>query len=219
MLISCSATIHHSCPTTYKFHKKVEDKNGGMNSSNLLKPLFKLLYKMKFSIHQSIEILERTPVVLQNLLEGLSAEWTSNNEGGKTWSAYDVIGHLIHGDKTDWLARAELILSENVEKKFQPFDRFAQFENSKGKTLKQLLDEFKEIRNANIKRLISLNITERNLEIIGVHPTFGEVTLSQLLSTWIVHDLDHISQIVRVMAKQYKNEVGPWIEFLKILKQ
>ncbi len=174
---------------------------------------------MKFSIHQSIEILERTPIVLQNLLQGLSAEWTSNNEGGETWSAYDVIGHLIHGDKTDWLTRAELILSDNAEKQFQPFDRFAQFENSKGKTLKQLLSDFAEVRNANIKRLKSLNITERDLKKTGVHPTFGEVTLSQLLSTWIVHDLDHISQIARVLAKQYKNEVGPWIEFLKILKQ
>ena len=173
---------------------------------------------MNFSMHQSIEILERTPVVLQNLLEGLSAEWTSNNEGGETWSAYDVIGHLIHGDKTDWLTRAELILSYNVEKKFQPFDRFAQFENSKGKTLKQLLDEFKEIRDANIIRLRSLKITEQDLEKTGVHPTFGVVTLSQLLSTWIVHDLNHISQIARVMAKQYKIEAGPWIEFLKILK-
>ncbi len=115
---------------------------------------------MKFSIHQSIEILERTPIVLQNLLQGLSAEWTSNNEGGETWSAYDVIGHLIHGDKTDWLTRAELILSDNAEKQFQPFDRFAQFENSKGKTLKQLLSDFAEVRNANIKRLKSLNITE-----------------------------------------------------------
>ncbi len=174
---------------------------------------------MKFSIHQSIEILERTPIVLQNLLQGLSAEWTSNNEGGETWSAYDVIGHLIHGDKTDWLTRAELILSDNAEKQFQPFDRFAQFENSKGKTLKQLLSDFAEVRNANIKRLKSLNITERDLKKTGVHPTFGEVTLSQLLSTWIVHDLDHISQIARVLAKQYKNEVGRWIEFLKILKQ
>ncbi len=174
---------------------------------------------MKFSLHQSIEILERTPVVLQNLLESLSAIWTSNNEGGETWSAYDVIGHLIHGEKTDWLTRAELILSDDVEKKFQPFDRFAQFENSKGKTLKQLLDDFKEVRNANIKRLKSLNITERDLEKTGVHPTFGEVILYQLLSTWVVHDLDHISQIARVLAKQYKNEVGPWIEFLKILKQ
>ncbi len=170
-------------------------------------------------MRQSIEILERTPVVLQNLLEGLSTEWTLSNEGGESWSAYDVIGHLIHGDKTDWLARAELMLSEDVEKKFQPFDRFAQFENSKGKTLKQLLDEFKEIRNANIIRLGAMNISEQDLGKKGVHPTFGEVTLSQLLSTWVVHDLDHISQIARVMAKQYKKEVGPWVEFLKILKQ
>jgi hypothetical protein len=176
-------------------------------------------YKMKFSLQQSIEILERTPFVLQNLLEGLSNEWTLNNEGGDTWSPYDVIGHLIYGDETDWLTRAEIILSENVEKEFQPFDRFAQFENSKGKTLQQLLTEFREVRNANIIRLRDLNITEQDLERSGVHPTFGKVTLSQLLSTWVVHDLDHISQIARVMAKQYKNEVGPWVAFLKILKE
>jgi hypothetical protein len=174
---------------------------------------------MQFSIQQSIEILERTPGALQNLLSGISDEWTSKNEGNDTWSAYDVMGHLIHGEKTDWMQRAELILSANVEKTFEPFDRFAQFEDSKGKKIEQLLDEFKEIRDANITRLRNLNITEQDFEKTGVHPTFGEVTLSQLLSTWVVHDLDHISQISRVMAKQYKDEVGPWIAFLKILKQ
>jgi hypothetical protein len=174
---------------------------------------------MEFSVTKSIEILERTPETLRHLLDTISRDWTSTNEGEQTWSAYDVIGHLIHGDKTDWLTRTELILSNKVDKEFKPFDRFAQFENNKGKSLTQLLTEFKEIRIANIEKLRKLNISASDLNKTGIHPTFGKVTLSQLLSTWVVHDLDHISQISRVMAKQYKNEVGPWIEFLKILNQ
>jgi hypothetical protein len=174
---------------------------------------------MMFSLEKSIEILERTPITLDNLLNSLSNEWTSNNEGGETWSVFDVLGHLIHGDKTDWMVRAELILSTQADKKFKPFDRFAQFETSKGKTLNELLREFKEIRKSNILRLRQLGITDHDLIKKGIHPVFGEVTLSQLLATWVVHDLDHVSQIARVMAKQYKDEVGPWIEFLKILRQ
>jgi uncharacterized damage-inducible protein DinB len=174
---------------------------------------------MQYSIRKSIEILSRTPVTLIQLLDGISEDWTSNNEGENTWSAYDVIGHLIHGDRTDWMWRAELILSDNTEKKFTPFDRFAQFEESKGKSLKQLLLEFKEIRSLNVEKLLALNISENDLTKTGIHPAFGEVTLSQLLSCWVVHDLDHISQVSRVMAKQYKSEVGPWIEYLKILRQ
>lgn len=173
---------------------------------------------MKLSIDKSIEMLERTPSAISHLLQGLSPEWTSVNEGGETWSVYDVIGHLIHGDKTDWMARAILILSDNSEKTFKPFDRFAQFESSKGKSLAELLAEFIIIRSTNIEKLKSLNITEQDLCKTGEHPIFGTVTLSQLLATWVTHDLDHISQISRVMAKQYKDEVGPWIEFLKILR-
>jgi hypothetical protein len=174
---------------------------------------------MQYAVDKSIEILERSPAVLMGLLEGISEEWTSNNEGPDTWSAYDIIGHLIHGDITDWLPRAELILSKHGGKKFTPFDRFAQFENSKGKSLSQLLTEFKEIREVNIQKLKKLNISADDLNKTGVHPAFGEVTLSQLLSCWVVHDLNHISQISRVMAKQYKAGVGPWIEYLRILRQ
>lgn len=173
---------------------------------------------MKFEINKSIEILERTPITLYNQLNDISKDWIVNNEGEETWSVYDVIGHLIHGDKTDWMERIELILSNNNKKDFKPFDRFAQFETSKGKTLNQLLDEFIAIRNANLEKLKKLNITEEGLLKIGIHPALGSVTLSQLISTWVVHDLDHIAQITRIMAKQYKNEVGPWIEYLKILK-
>lgn len=172
---------------------------------------------MGFTIEKSIEILERTPDVLNTLLKNISADWTSNNEGGETWSAYDIIGHLIHGEKTDWIPRAEIILSEKSDKTFVPFDRFAQFKDSEGKSLAQLLDEFKMLRAKNIEHLRSKNLTEKNLEEKGIHPAFGEVTLSQLLSTWVVHDLNHIAQISRVMAKQYKAEVGPWIEYLRIL--
>ncbi|MEO5675375.1 MAG: DinB family protein [Chitinophagales bacterium] len=174
---------------------------------------------MNFTIEKSIEILERTPGVLNTMLQNLSAEWTSNNEGGETWSVYDIIGHLIHGEKTDWIPRAEIILSENTNKKFVPFDRFAQFEESKGKSLAQLSDEFKILRENNIRHLHSWQLTGKQMELKGVHPAFGEVTLSQLLSAWVVHDLNHIAQISRVMAKQYQAEVGPWIAYLKILQQ
>jgi len=174
---------------------------------------------MAFRLEKSIEILERTPNVLYTMLHGISNDWTLNNEGGETWSAFDVVGHLIHGEKADWVLRAEIILSKNPDKKFEPFDRFAQFEESKGKTLLQLLDEFKILRKKNIDRLLSKNLTEKDFEKTGVHPAFGRVSLSQLVSTWVAHDLDHIAQIARVMAKQYKEDVGPWIEYLKILRQ
>lgn len=173
---------------------------------------------MKFTLEKSLEILERTPDILNTMLYDISADWTSKNEGDGTWSVYDVVGHLIHGEKTDWIQRADLILSEKPDKTFEPFDRFAQFEESKGKTLTQLLDEFRRLRKKNIEHLQSKHLTDKNLETKGIHPVFGEVTLSQLLSTWVVHDLNHIAQISRVMAKQYKEEVGPWIKYLRILQ-
>lgn len=174
---------------------------------------------MNFSLPKSIEILERTPEVLSLLTKGLSEEWTQTNEGIDTWSVYDIVGHLIHGELTDWIPRMEIILSDKSEKNFLPFDRFAQFENSKGKTFNQLLEEFRELRLTNIGFLKSKNLIDKDLELKGIHPAFGEVTLAQLIATWTVHDLNHIAQICRVMAKQYTGEVGPWIEYLKILKQ
>jgi hypothetical protein len=174
---------------------------------------------MNFNLTKSIEILERTPDVLKTLLSGLSDDWVMVNEGGETWSAYDVIGHLIHGEKTDWIERIEKTLGENEDKKFKSFDRFAQFTESKGKTLQQLLTEFAELRRKNLVTLKSKNITVDKLQLKGVHPKFGEVTLEQLLSTWTVHDLTHIAQITRVMAKQYKENVGPWLEFFTQLNK
>lgn len=173
---------------------------------------------MNFNLAKSIEILEGTPNVLIAMLQNISPDWTANNEGGETWSVFDIIGHLIHGEKTDWISRMDIILSEKPDKTFEPFDRFAQFEESKGKSLMHLLDEFKILRIKNIEYLYSKKLTSKNLEEKGIHPAFGEVTLSQLLSAWTVHDLNHIAQISRVMAKQYKEEVGPWIGYLRILQ-
>lgn len=173
---------------------------------------------MDFNLDKTIEILERTPKVLTMFISGLSGDWINNNEGKDTWSPYDIVGHLIHGERTDWVPRMEIILSENGNKKFEPFDRLAQFHESAGKSLHDLLEEFAILRAANIEILRSKNITETDLEKTGIHPSFGTVTLKQLLSTWAVHDLDHIAQMARVMAKQYKPAVGPWVEYLRVLK-
>ena len=173
---------------------------------------------MQFSLTKSLEILERTPLVLETLLSGLSDDWTLSNEGGETWSAYDVLGHLIHGENTDWIQRMEIILDENGDKKFKPFDRFAQFEESKGKSLMDLIAEFKSARNRNLDILKQMNLQESDLDKTGIHPAFGTVTLRQLLSTYVVHDLNHLAQICRVIAKQYREDVGPWVEYLRILK-
>lgn len=173
---------------------------------------------MNFTIERSVEILERTPGVLYAMLQNVSADWAMKNEGGETWSAYDVVGHLIYCERADWMLRAEIILSENHDKKFEAFDRYAHFEESKGKSLSRLLDEFKSVRKKNIERLLLKNLTIKDLEKKGIHPSFGEVTLYQLLATWVAHDLNHIAQIARVMAKQYKEDVGPWIAYLRILQ-
>lgn len=172
---------------------------------------------MTFNVRQACEILERTPDVLQSLLSGLSEEWIQGLEGDKTWSAYDIVGHLVHGEKTDWIARMSIILGSQEDRRFQPFDRFAQFQESKGKSLNDLLDEFRRLRRMNLETLNAANIDETKLSRSGIHPAFGPVTLRQLLSTWVVHDLGHLAQISRVMARQYKTEVGPWIEYLPVL--
>lgn len=174
---------------------------------------------IEFSIERSLAILERTPFVIEMLLRDLPAEWTTNNEGEATWSPYDIVGHLIHGEQTDWIPRIKIILSDSTDRTFEPFDRFAQFEASKGKSLSELMVEFKLRRKANLEILRSLSLSEEHLMKTGIHPAFGSVTLKQLLATWTAHDLNHIGQIVRVMAKQYSEEVGPWREYLGILKE
>lgn len=172
---------------------------------------------MEYSLEKSYEILERTPAVLRTLLSGLDEEWIMNNEGPETFSPYDVLGHLIHGEKTDWTVRTKRILELGVNKPFDPYNRFAQYEESKGKSLEQLLDEFEKLRKENLNWLESLKLSGADLDKKGLHPSLGEVSLKNLLACWTVHDLTHIAQITRVMAKQYKEEIGPWKEFFRIL--
>lgn len=172
---------------------------------------------MQYSLERSYEILDRTPAVLNALLSGLPDDWVMPNEGPETFSPFDVVGHLIHGEKTDWTIRTKLILDFGNTKTFERYDRFAQYEESKGRSLQQLLDEFGRLRKENMIWFKSLNLTEDDLDRKGMHPVLAEVTLRNLLATWVVHDLTHISQITRVMAKQYKTEMGPWPEFFRIL--
>lgn len=174
---------------------------------------------INFNLKEATEILERTPAVLTSLLSGLSEKWIYNNEGGESWNPYDVVGHLVHGEKKDWVLRTKTILEYEERKTFEPFDRFAQFNDSKGKTLNDLLEEFAKLRKENITELMKLNLKENDLDKKGIHPEFGTVTLKQLLSTWVVHDLSHIRQIARVMAKQYKTEIGPWEKYLRVVNE
>ena len=173
--------------------------------------------KQAFNLNRAIPILERTPSVLSNMLKGLPDAWVFANEGPDTWSPYDIVGHLIHGEKTDWIPRIRHILSQEPSP-FEPFDRFAQFTNSKGKSLDQLLTTFTELRSNNIEILKGLSLTEADLLLEGIHPALGTVKLAQLLSTWTVHDLNHIAQVARVMANVYGEETGPWSAYLSILK-
>jgi len=172
---------------------------------------------MKFETEKAYPVLDRTPVVLFSLLAGLDKQWIINNEGPETFSPFDVVGHLIHGEKTDWPNRVLLILEKGTSSPFIPYDRFAMYKESEGKSLDQLLKEFKELRKKNMEWMRSLNLSEQDLAKKGIHPNFGEVTMSQLISAWVVHDLTHIAQISRVMGKQYKEAVGPWVAFLRVL--
>ena len=172
---------------------------------------------MQFDINKSITILQRTPEVMKVLLLGLNEDWTEKNEGPETFSPFDVVGHLIHGEKADWRVRATLILEHGTEKPFEPYDRFAQFRFSEGRTLEELLKEFASLRSENIRWLESLHLSHADLDKKGIHPELGEVSLRQLLSTWVVHDLTHIAQVTRVMAKQYRDEIGPWVGYFRIM--
>jgi hypothetical protein len=169
-----------------------------------------------FTLPLGLEVLERTPAVLRAILGGVSQEWVTATEGPDTWSPYDVIGHLIHGERTDWIARAEIIRAGGGT--FKTFDRLAQFHESAGKSLSQLLDEFEAVRRENLTRVRSWHLTEHDLAMTGTHPVFGTVTLHQLLSTWVAHDLDHLMQISRVMGRQLAADVGPWAEYLRIVR-
>jgi DinB superfamily len=162
-------------------------------------------------------ILARTPATLDALLRGLPGGWIAANEGGRTWSPFDVVGHLIHGERTDWVPRARIILEHGESRAFDKFDRFAQFAGSEDRTLPSLLDEFAALRRDNLRELAALGLTEADLARRGLHPELGVVTLGQLLATWVAHDLDHVMQISRVLARQYSDEVGPWRAYLRII--
>jgi hypothetical protein len=170
-----------------------------------------------FVIEEAVAILARTPATLDALLRGLPERWIMSNEGGDTWSPFDVVGHLIHGDRTDWIPRARIILEHGEARVFDKFDRFAQFAASKGRTLPALLDEFAAVRRENIHELAALRLTDAELDRRGRHPGLGVVTLRQLLATWVAHDLDHVVQISRAMARRYTDEVGPWHAYLRVL--
>jgi uncharacterized damage-inducible protein DinB len=174
---------------------------------------------VNFSFDDAIPLLEHTPAVLRAWLWDLPETWTRSNEGPDTWSAYDIIGHLIHGERTDWMPRVELLLAHGESRAFTPFDRFAQFEESRGKSLPDLLETFRDLRSQSLVRLESMSLTEGDLERHGRHPELGLVTLRQLLSTWVAHDLNHTGQIARVMARQYTAAVGPWLAYLPLLQR
>jgi len=172
---------------------------------------------MDFHFDTALPILQRTPAVIRTLLSGLPAEWIAATEGPATWSPFDVVGHLIHGERTDWVPRVEHLLRHGDAVRFPPFDREAMFEASKGRSLDELLDTFARLRRESLDRLTALQLTDADLERRGRHPEFGVVTLRQHLATWVAHDLGHISQVVRVMARQYSDAVGPWRAYLSIL--
>ena len=171
---------------------------------------------MKFQIEQAVEILRQTPEALNSLLGNLSDDWTEK-EDSENWNPFDIVGHFIHGEETDWIPRAEMILAQGENRTFPPFDRFAQFEKSEGKSLSQLLETFAGLRKENLEKLQQMSLTDEQLKLKGIHPELGEVNLEQLLSTWVVHDLTHLRQIVIVLAKKYSENVGVWKEYLSIL--
>jgi hypothetical protein len=173
---------------------------------------------MEHSLNHTISLLARTPAALDALLRDLPETWTLQNEGENTWSTFDILGHLIHGERTDWMPRAKVILQFGEAQAFVPFDRWAQQRESQGKSLPQLLDEFARLRSENLDELRALNLQQKHLDLLGLHPSLGTVTLSQLLAAWAVHDLTHLHQISRVMAHQYRGSVGPWSAYLGVLQ-
>ena len=171
-----------------------------------------------FSLAEATAVLTRTPATLDALLRGLSDVWVRSNEGQDSWTAFDIVGHLIFGERTDWMPRVRLILESGEARTFDPFDRFAQFKETRDKSLDQLLDEFGRLRRENLAALQALNLQPEDLTRRGRHPALGVVTLSELLATWGVHDFTHLHQLSRVMAHQYSEAVGPWKAYLGVLQ-
>jgi len=174
---------------------------------------------MEFELNDAVAILSRTPAVLNTLLRDLPESWTSANEGPQTFSPWDVVGHLIHGEETDWIPRARIILEHGESRPFTSFDRFGHYQKCTGKPLGELLDTFARLRQQSLDTLKQMNLTPEKLALRGTHPELGRVTLGQLLATWTVHDLSHIGQIVRVMSKQCAEAVGPWKAYMRVFQQ
>ena len=174
---------------------------------------------MAFDVEGSAAVLERTPAALRALLAGLPEEWTAGREGPETWSAFDVVGHLIDGEETDWIPRARIVLAQAAVRRFEPFDRTRHLRRNPGRGLAELLDRFTALRASNLAALRGFHLTERELALTGEHPELGPVTLAQLLATWVVHDLDHLAQVARVLAKRYTDDVGPWRAYLSVLQR
>jgi hypothetical protein len=172
---------------------------------------------MEFDLTRATEILRQTPYTLESILDGLDSAWIEEGSSREDWGPYHIIGHLIHGEVTDWIPRAEIILRQGKDRTFEPFDRFAHFELSKGKSLNDLLREFEVKRHESIETLRSWDLRDEQLALSGIHPEFGEVTLSELIASWVAHDLTHIRQIVVYLAKKFGPHVGPWKEYLSIL--
>lgn len=172
---------------------------------------------MEFSLDLAIDVLRRTPGTLRALLEDIAEPWARGNEGPETFSPFDNLGHLIDGEETDWIPRARVILARGSSVRFEPYDRFRHRSRNVGRTLESLLNEFQRLRAANLDLLASWHLDTSQLDLPGEHPTLGPVTLRQLLAAWVVHDLGHVAQVARVMAKQYAHEVGPWVPFLPVL--
>jgi hypothetical protein len=172
----------------------------------------------EFNLDETVAVLARTPATLDALLRGLPESWVRSNEGKDTWSAFDIVGHLIVGERNDWMPRARIILESGEARPFDPFDRLAQSRESQNKSLEQLLDDFSRLRRENLAALQTLNLQPEDLSRRGRHPALGVVTLQQLLATWAVHDLTHVHQLSRVMAHQYRDAVGPWSAYLGVLQ-
>ena len=172
---------------------------------------------MPFELAHSIDVLQRMPGALAALLDGVDAFWSGGREGPDTFSPFDVVGHLIDGEETDWMPRARIILAQGPQPRFDPYDRFRHRARNAGRTLESLLAEFAALRDGNLAVLRSWRLSAAQLELPGEHPSLGPVTLRQLLAAWVVHDLGHLAQVARVMAKQYLREVGPWVPYLPVL--
>lgn len=172
---------------------------------------------MEHDLSNTVALLTRTPAVLDALLRQLPDVWTHNHEGEKTWSAFEVVGHLVHAERADWMPRLRLILGSWEAREFEPFDRMGHVREVQGKSLGDLLDEFARVRSDNLTHLRGLKLSEDDLDRRGLHPALGSVTLSQLLATWAAHDLTHLHQISRIMAHQYREAVGPWSQYLGVL--